>query len=117
VVKTNKPANKSNNSPSSVDPSASTTKTPAEELKLNLENQKLRYELGIGKWIEVAKSLSGVATMLGILVTLGLGIMQIRLTQTSRDDERFERSVSRLGSLQPSERLTGIAGIEQFLAL
>jgi uncharacterized protein YjbI with pentapeptide repeats len=36
-------------------------------------------------------------------------------TRRAREDERFERAISRIGSTQVAERLTGIAGLEQFL--
>lgn len=64
---------------------------------------------------ELGKMLAGIATTVGIIGTLWLGLSQLRVTQTSRDAERFERAISRLGSVQPSERLTGLAGIQQFL--
>ena len=46
--------------------------------------------------------------------------MYIALSQRTdlsqqRDDERFERAITRVGSTQVSERLTGIAGLAQFL--
>ena len=86
-----------------------------EDRKRALDIQKLEYDLGKGKRLEWVKAIGPWFTAVGIAVTLWLGLSQLKQTQRSRDDERFERSVTRLGSLQPAERLTGLAGLEQFL--
>jgi uncharacterized protein YjbI with pentapeptide repeats len=88
---------------------------PNDLRKLDLEIRKLQFDVATGKWLELFKAIGPVVTSLGIIGTLVLGISQLKQTQVSRDDERFERSVARLGSSQPSERLTGLAGIQQFL--
>ncbi len=88
---------------------------PPADRKTGLEVQKLEYDLGTGKLLEWVKAVGPLFTGLGIAVTLWLGVAQLKQTQQSRDDERFERSASRLGSEQPAERLTGLAGLQQFL--
>ncbi len=91
-------------------------KLEVEAGKLELETRKLQFDLS---WkARVFAGMTGIgalATSLGIIGTLWLGINQLRQTQISRDDERFERSVSRLASQSANERLTGLAGIQQFL--
>lgn len=83
--------------------------------KLDLEIRKLQFEVTTGKRLELFKAVAPLVTSLGILGTLFVGLWQMRQTQVSRDDDRFERSVTRLGSTQANERLTGLAGIQQFL--
>ncbi len=87
----------------------------ASEHKQQLETQKLEYDLGSGRRLEWIKAFGPYFTGLGLFVTLGLGISQLRQSQQSREDERFERAVTRLASQQTAERLTGIAGLQQFL--
>src|SRR5947207_6559552 len=88
---------------------------PDDSRKLELEIQKLQFDVTTGKRLELFKAIGPLVTSLGIIGALLLGIWQLKQTQVSRDDERFERSVARLGSPQPNERLTGLVGIQQFL--
>ena len=83
--------------------------------KRGLELEKLRFEATTSKKLEIFKGIGVFVTTLGILGTLWLGISQLRETQASHDDERFERAVARLASSQATERLTGLAAVQQFL--
>jgi Pentapeptide repeats (8 copies) len=85
-----------------------------EQTKQELEIAKLRKDIGIN-WIGIFTAIGAFVTTLGIIGTLTLGIRQLQQTQVARNDERFERAITRLGSQQASERLTGLAGIQQFL--
>ncbi len=51
----------------------------------------------------------------GLFITLFYNSAQVRQLVTSRDEERFDRTVARLGSQNPSERLTGLSGLQLFL--
>ncbi|RXH57195.1 pentapeptide repeat-containing protein [Granulicella sibirica] len=86
-----------------------------ETQKLELEIAKLKSDVVSGNKFEVVKAVGTFLTSLGIIGTLLLGLSQQRQTRISRDDERFERSVTRLGSQQIAERLTGLAGLRPFL--
>ncbi len=91
------------------------TEVKDEQLKRALEIAKLKRELSFGNWLEWAKAVGPLATSIGIIFTIVIGILQQRQSLRSREDERFERSVTRLGSQQPSERLTGLIGLQLFL--
>jgi|GEM_PF-6762043 len=86
-----------------------------EDKKLGLEIAKLQSELKNSNTFEWAKAIGAFVTSLGIIGTLLLGLSQQRESRISRDEERFERNVTRLGSTQVAERLTGLAGIKPFL--
>jgi uncharacterized protein YjbI with pentapeptide repeats len=86
-----------------------------EAQKLELEISKLKTEVSSGTRFEILKAIGTFLTSLGIIGTLWLGIAQQRQNRLSRDDERFERAVTRLGSSQVAERLTGLAGLRPFL--
>lgn len=114
--KNNKPDNQSSKTqPEKENNTQPLKENPSEPEKLRLEIKKLRFETSTARYLEVFKGLGVVVTSLGIVGTILLGISQLRQTQLSRDDERFEREISRLGSPQATERLTGLAGIQQFL--
>jgi hypothetical protein len=84
--------------------------------KLRLEKQVLQRQLKRSSlWLEWAKAIAGPVAIGGLITTIILGYVQINQNHKTRDDERFERAVSRVGAAQVSERLTGIAGLQQFL--
>lgn len=91
------------------------TSHPLEAQKLQLEITKLKTEVSNGPKFEIFKAVGTFLTSLGIVGTLWLGIAQQKQNRISRDDERFERAVTRLGSSQVAERLTGLAGLRPFL--
>ena len=88
-------------------------KLQKEESRLKIK--KLAFETGSGKFLEWFKAAGAVIVALGVIGTLALTIYQQRQNRLSRDDDRFDRSVSRVGSAQIAERLTGVAGLQQFL--
>jgi hypothetical protein len=84
--------------------------------KVRLENQVLRRQLTRRfLWLAWAKAITGPAAALGLVFTMYLAWSQREEARRARDDERFERAIARIGSTQVPERLTGIAGLEQFL--
>jgi hypothetical protein len=84
-----------------------------EEYELRVK--KLAFETGWGKFFEGFRAIGTIFAAIGVIGTLALGLYQQRQNRISRDDERFDRSVARVGSGQTSERLTGLAGLQQFL--
>jgi uncharacterized protein YjbI with pentapeptide repeats len=80
--------------------------------KLQLETRELEQNTGgWSRFLESLKAAAGIAALAALLV----GFLQLRDARRSRDDERFDRAVSRLGSVSPTERLSGVAGLELFL--
>jgi uncharacterized protein YjbI with pentapeptide repeats len=84
--------------------------------KLRLESEVLRRQLRKSfLLIEWAKAVAGPVAVLGLFCTMYIALSQREDARQGRDDERFERAITRIGSNQTSERLTGIAGLQQFL--
>lgn len=67
------------------------------------------------KTIEWLKGLAGLAAIIGLAVAFLVNSRQLAELAASRDEERFDKAVSRLGSQSPSERLTGLEGLKLFL--
>ena len=96
-------------------PSPAADEGPALEAeKLRLEVEKLRKDLRPDK-LKIFTTVAAMVSILGIIGTLSLGLRQLHQAQVVRIDERFESVVTRLSSSQPSERLAGLSGLEQFL--
>lgn len=84
--------------------------------KLELEKGVLRRQLSSKfLWLEWAKALAGPVAILGLLWTIFVGYKQLNQAMWSRDEERFDKAISRLGSTNSLERLTGLAGLKLFL--
>jgi uncharacterized protein YjbI with pentapeptide repeats len=80
--------------------------------KLQLETLELEQKTsGWSRFLEFLKAAAGIAALAALFV----GFLQLRDARRSRDDERFDRAVSRLGSASATERLSGVAGLELFL--
>lgn len=94
--------------------SADDTELPIRKLKLETEilarQLKPRYFL-----LEVAKAIAGPVAVLGLMWTIVVGISQQGALQQSKEDERFDKAVTRLAGPSPTERLTGLAGLQLFL--
>lgn len=87
-----------------------------EPSKQTLEQVRTRWQGGLQyKAIEWLKGLAGLAAILGLFIAFFMNSRQLTQLAQSREDERFDKAVSRLGSPSPNERLTGIPGLEQFL--
>jgi len=86
-----------------------------EKEEYELRVKKLKFETHWGKFFEGFKAIGSIVAALGVIVTLFLAFYQQGQNRVSRDDERFDRSVARVGSSQTAERLTGLAGLQQFL--
>jgi hypothetical protein len=65
--------------------------------------------------LEVAKAIAGPVAVLGLMWTIVVGISQQGALQQSKEDERFDKAVTRLAGPSPTERLTGLAGLQLFL--
>jgi uncharacterized protein YjbI with pentapeptide repeats len=84
--------------------------------KIGLETQLLTQQLKPRYWLlEIVKVIVGALTLAGVVVTLYLGLNQIEDARQSRDDERFEKAVARLGGSTATERLAGVAGLGLYL--
>jgi uncharacterized protein YjbI with pentapeptide repeats len=80
--------------------------------KLELEIAALRRQIKIPELVRV---LTGPVAVIGVVVTVILGSLQLHQANQSRDDERFDKAISRLAAANPAERLSGIAGVELYL--
>jgi uncharacterized protein YjbI with pentapeptide repeats len=80
--------------------------------KLGLEITGLRH----GAWLEWAKAASGPVAVLGLIVSVVLGQLQLRTATETRLEDRFQKEVAHLGSSSSGERLTGVAGLSLILA-
>jgi uncharacterized protein YjbI with pentapeptide repeats len=67
------------------------------------------------KAIEWLKGIAGLAAILGFFATVWFTSQQLSQLTASRDEDRFDKAISRLSSTNPSERLTGVAGLQLFL--
>lgn len=84
--------------------------------KLKLEQQQLRFQVSRkGRVIEWLKALTGLAAILGLAFAFWSANQQVTQLAASRDEERFDRAVSRLGSDNPAEQLAGVSGLQLFL--
>ncbi|MBI4166925.1 MAG: pentapeptide repeat-containing protein [Acidobacteria bacterium] len=84
--------------------------------KLKLEQQQLRFQLSFwGRLLEYLKAATGIAAIGGLLFAFVSSNRQLKQISVSRDEERFDRAVSRLGSDNPAERLSGVSGLHLFL--
>ena len=85
-------------------------------VKIKLEQDQIRKQLSrSGRIMEWLKASAGVAAILGLFITSFFSWQQIRQGSVSRDEERFDKAITRLGSQNASERLTGLAGLQLFL--
>ncbi len=80
-----------------------------------LQIEKLGYELGLGRKLEVLKGFLSIVTAMGVVFTIYLGVSSQKQSAAYRSDDRLDRTIARLSSHEPSERLAGLAGMEQFL--
>jgi uncharacterized protein YjbI with pentapeptide repeats len=84
--------------------------------KLDLETKKLEFEASkTGRRLEWFKASAGIVAILSLFVTLVVANKQLANLAETRDAERFDRAVGRLGSMNVSERLTGLAALQTFL--
>lgn len=96
--------------------------------KLVLEQATLRRQLSRqGMLLEWLKAATVPVALIGVFVTFTLGIEQLRQAeqarraqaeqlQETRDDERFDKALSRLASQNAKERVTGISGLQLFIS-
>jgi hypothetical protein len=89
----------------------------------NLRKRKLRLETKLlvrqlrpaYQCLEIAKGVASGLTLVGIVVTLYLGLQQINEVHRSNEDERFDKAVARLAGSTPTERLAGVVGLGLYL--
>src|SRR6266851_3090252 len=76
-------------------------------VKLKLETEILARQLKPRYFLlEVAKAIAGPVAVLGLMWTIVVGISQQGALQQSKEDERFDKAVTRLAGPSPTERLT-----------
>jgi uncharacterized protein YjbI with pentapeptide repeats len=95
-------------------------KNPREKKKLRSELTKLRWEIKALQrsdklWLELIKALATPIALAGIFVTLVLGLIQQGQLAQSQEDARFDQAIKRIASKDPTERISGIVGLEPFL--
>ncbi|MBZ5719199.1 MAG: pentapeptide repeat-containing protein [Acidobacteriia bacterium] len=84
--------------------------------KLRLETDVLKRQLARRFFLlELCKALAGPVAVAAFFWTMYIAISQRADVRVAREDERFEHAITRIGSTQVPERLTGIAGLEQSL--
>lgn len=92
---------------------------PPDDPEVQLRQEKLRLEITFIKRQlkipELVKVLTGPVAVIGVVVTVVLGSLQLHQANQSRDDERFDKAITRLAASTPGERLSGIAGVELYL--
>jgi hypothetical protein len=92
---------------------------PPDDPEVQLRQEKLRLEItSIKRQLkipELVKVLTGPVAVIGVVVTVVLGSLQLHQANQSRDDERFDKAITRLAASTPGERLSGIAGVELYL--
>ncbi|HEV8384907.1 MAG TPA: hypothetical protein VGQ11_08550, partial [Candidatus Acidoferrales bacterium] len=66
-------------------------------------------------WIEFFKAVTGPAALLGLLLAYWSSTQQFAHLSRARNQDRFDRAVSWLGSSNPTERLGGVSGLQLFL--
>jgi uncharacterized protein YjbI with pentapeptide repeats len=67
------------------------------------------------KIIEWLKASAGLAAVIALVIAFYFNSRQMVQLSASRDDERFDKAISRLGSQSPSERIAGLAGLQLLL--
>jgi uncharacterized protein YjbI with pentapeptide repeats len=84
--------------------------------KLELEIRQLKDQTSrSNNLLEWVKAGATPIAVIALIWTMFVGYRQIRDNTETRDEERFDKAVSRLGSSNSSERLTGVAGLGLFL--
>lgn len=91
------------------------TESECSDALARLQITKLRYEIGRGRRLEEIKGMLAIFTVVGVIFTVYIGLSQQKQAAAYRNDDRFDRSIARLSSHEPSERLAGLAGMQQFL--
>lgn len=87
-------------------------KLKLEQDKLRLEKRSLRRQLSFhGVALEWLKASTVPAALIGVFVTLYVGIAQLRQAQDGRSAERLESAITRLSSTRVNERLAGVAAL------
>lgn len=61
------------------------------------------------------KSIAAPVAIAGFFVTFAVGVLQLEQASGTREDERFDKAISRLAGSNATERLPGLAGLQLFL--
>lgn len=84
--------------------------------KLMLEERVLIRQLSLQSTaLEWIKALTFPVALMGLLGSFWIGWNQIKQSQETRDNERFDKALTRVGSKDFLERLTGVSGLRLFL--
>lgn len=84
--------------------------------KLGLEEDLLRWQMTWqGRMLEWLKVVTAPAAVAGVLVTLFMGLAQLRHAETNRVSDQLDKVTIRLGSKVTTDRLAGVAGAGLFL--
>jgi len=99
--------------PSSMTPTNGTLAEPAvRSLEQVQTDWQASWKYEVIEWLRAS---AGLAAVLGLFASVIYNSAQLSQLAASRDDERFDKAVSRFGSLNATERLTGLVGLQLFL--
>jgi uncharacterized protein YjbI with pentapeptide repeats len=91
-------------------------KSALEVAKLTLQQRLLQRQLSaqglLMSWLQAA---SVPVALLGAILAFFVGFGQLRQSADNQAAERFDKTLTRLGSLRPDERITGVSGLQLFL--
>jgi len=80
--------------------------------KLRVDRIGLKRQLSRTEWL---KAFTAPVAFVAIVVSGVLTYQQIEQTQNARDDERFDKALTRLTSNNPNQRIMGVASLRLFL--
>lgn len=66
-------------------------------------------------WLEFFKAITGPSALVALVLTYWTSTQQFAHLARTRNQDRFDRAVSWLGSSNPTERLGGVSGLQLFL--
>jgi uncharacterized protein YjbI with pentapeptide repeats len=100
-----------------VDPAGDAArKLDLEIQKLDLETQQLEFQVSpTGRRIEWLKTLTVLATLIGAFAAVYIGLAQINQNRQGQSAELFDKTLARLVSRMPEERMAGISGMRLVL--
>jgi uncharacterized protein YjbI with pentapeptide repeats len=95
---------------------AELTKRRLEIEKLTLEKRALERQLSLyGLLMQWLQAFGVPVTLLGAILVFFVGYNQLHQTAETREADRFDRTLTRLSSERPDNRMSGVSGLELFL--
>jgi hypothetical protein len=107
---TESPQGSANNEPCEQPPPAS--QESLEQVQIKWQRS---WQFRIIEWLKGLAAVAAIAAIIGVIVISYFNSKQLDQLAVSRDDEWFDKAISRLGAQSAAERLTGLTGIQLFL--